>query len=63
MLKVYITLGDLAMNFGRNQIACLQCTSTVAAICEKHDIINSIKSAKRERRSKLNVSGDCRFQF
>ena len=44
--------GELAMDFVRHQVASFQFSSMVAAIFDRYDIKNSIKSAERERRSK-----------
>jgi len=55
-VKKYKTFGDLAADYYRNLVRCFTFANTVADIFDCYDIKNSIKSAERERRSKVSVS-------
>jgi hypothetical protein len=50
--KRFRTFGEMALDFVKNQISCFQFTSVVVNIFDRCDIQNSIKKAKRDRRSK-----------
>jgi hypothetical protein len=55
-VKKYKTFGDLAADYYRTLVLCFTFANTVADIFDRYDIKNSIKSAERERRSKVSVS-------
>ena len=57
-VKKYKTFGDLAADYYRNLVRCFTFANTVADIFDRYDIKNSIKSAERERRSKVSVSSN-----
>jgi hypothetical protein len=54
--KKHSTFGDLATDYCRQLTSCFAKAHTVADVFDRYDVKNSIKSAERERRTKVRQS-------
>jgi hypothetical protein len=65
--KKHSTFGDLATDYCRQLTSCFAKAHTVADVFDRYDVKNSIKSAERERRTKVKVARSpkvlCFFAF
>jgi hypothetical protein len=52
---VTLTFGDLATDYCRQLTSCFTKAHTVGDVCHRYDENNSIKSAERERRTKVTA--------
>jgi hypothetical protein len=53
--KKHITFGDLATDYCRQFTSCFAKAHTVADVFDRYDVKDSIKSAERERRTKVTA--------
>jgi hypothetical protein len=53
--KKHRTFGDLATDYCKQLTSCFAKAHTVADVFDRYDVTNSIKSAERERRTKVTA--------